>query len=72
MAKLDVMAREMVGDGKNPNLYFVSDTSHVLACFTRKQDAVDFAMLVGADIVEDRLHGEVWGSELYYASQPRD
>ena len=68
---LQDLARDMVGDGKAPNLFFVTDSAgKVLAITsTTKSDAVRVAGVVGGYLVEDRKHGEVWGSPEYERAQ---
>lgn len=66
------MARDMVGDGKSPNMFFLTDPKgEVLAVLkTTKSEAIRIAGVVnGAYLLEDRKHGEVWGSPEYERAQ---
>jgi hypothetical protein len=64
------MARDLVIDGKGPNLFFVSASNgKVTAVISTKGAAVDFAEATNAYLVEDRKHGEVWGSPAYLRAQ---
>ena len=70
MKTLDALARDLVGDGKTPNLFFVTNRSgRVTAIITSKAAALEFAGASGAYLVEDRMHGEVWGSLAYLRAQ---
>jgi hypothetical protein len=61
---LDAMAAAMVGDGRRPNLFFVSDRKHgVCAVFAEEAEALQHARAFGYFLVEDRLCGEFWSSE---------
>jgi len=58
---LEELAYEMVGDNKSPNLFFVSmEDEGAIAVFSDRDEALDFAEGVGADLVEDRLNGSIW------------
>lgn len=58
------MAKKYVGDGKEPNLYFVcTHEDGCVAVFIDEQDAIDFAEDTDADLIEDRLVGWLWGDE---------
>jgi hypothetical protein len=50
--KAKAMAREMVGDGQSPNLWFVSHGPFVLAPGT-EDDCWDFELMEGFDIEKD-------------------
>jgi hypothetical protein len=78
MKLLDKMASEVVGDGKSPNLYFVTfvqfedrpvdESWGTIAVFSDPDMARDFAESLGnhrAVLVEDRLNGEVWTNRTY-------
>jgi len=70
MQPLDIMARDLVGDGKSPNLFFVTTSvGKVMAVILNKSAAIEFAIAEHAYLVEDRIHGEVWGSPEYLAVQ---
>jgi hypothetical protein len=62
-SKLNTMARNMVGDGKSPNLFFVCGATGDCALVSQSKE---LAMLVarsmagGVVTVEDRLTGLVW------------
>lgn len=57
--KLENLASELVGDGKTPNLYFVSNKQgHIIAIFVHKEGARNY--WVGGYRIEDRLDGEIW------------
>jgi hypothetical protein len=68
---LQDLARDMVGDSKSPNLWFLTDSAgKVMAIIsTSKTDALRVANSIGAYLVEDRKHGEVWGSPEYEKAQ---
>jgi hypothetical protein len=57
---LNDLARDYVGDGKSPNLYFVTSDRGT----TDKEIAIEYAQIVSRTdnecLVEDRKHGEVW------------
>lgn len=64
------MARDLVGDGKTPNLFFVTNArGNTKAILTKEDEAIDFAERHGYYLVEDRKHGEVWGSPAYNRAQ---
>ena len=66
MAILDDLARDLVGDGNHPNLYFVTNNrGQTLVVMLSKEDAIEYALNVGGYLVEDRINGEVWGSAEY-------
>jgi hypothetical protein len=70
---LEDMARDMVGDNKAPNLFFVTnEAGNVIAVITDITDAIEFAKTTGAYLVEDRKSGEVWGSRAYHDVQRSD
>jgi len=70
MKSLEALASEVVGDGKLPNLFFVTNSrGKVTAIIKSKVGAIDFAKATGAYLVEDRLTGEVWGSPAYLSAQ---
>jgi len=69
MTKLDDLARDIVGDGQLPNIFFVTVEGEVEATFLVEEDALEYAnswstykKLV---LVEDRLTGITWESESY-------
>lgn len=67
------MARDLVGDGKAPNLFFVTTArGKVTAVITSKAAAISFAEATGGYLVEDRKQGEVWGSPAYLHAQRVD
>jgi hypothetical protein len=68
---LEDMARDMVGDGKSPNLFFSTDNKgKVLAIVAgTKTDGIKVGKALGAYLVEDRKTGEVWGSPAYEKAQ---
>lgn len=68
---LQDMARDYVGDGKSPNMFFATDAKgKVLAVIaSNKTDAVRFATSSGAYLLEDRKHGEVWTSPEFERAQ---
>lgn len=59
---LNQLASQFVGDGKRPNLFFVTmKSSNTIAVFKYMEDAIEFAkQSADGDIVEDRLHGQIW------------
>jgi hypothetical protein len=59
---LEKLATDLVGDGKGPNLYFVSATSEsgIVAIFVDRQAALNWAEETNAFSVEDRENGEVF------------
>lgn len=58
---LNAMARDLVGDGKSPNLYFSTTIDgRTIAIMTSKHAAIEFAKVYDADCVEDRKHGVIW------------
>lgn len=76
-ANLDEMAREKVGDGKTPNLYFVTVDGKTLAAFDDLDRAKWYAQQsFGAPSaqeypvqIEDRLNGVVWENGASEAEQ---
>lgn len=65
--ELDELAKDMVGDGKSPNYYFVSHQGPgpapgaiVTAMFRDAEPAIAYAKASGGILVEDRKSGEVW------------
>jgi hypothetical protein len=63
---LTEMARAMVGDGKDPNLYFVTDeeTSETFAvCAEFESAEVLASRLATSTVIEDRKEGVVWTTE---------
>jgi len=68
---LEEMAKDLVGDSKSPNMFFLtnSDGKVIALVATTKTDAVRVATTLGAYLVEDRKHGEVWGSPEYEKAQ---
>jgi hypothetical protein len=75
---LDDLAVNLVGDGKEPNLYFVSvlnGEGSVIAILTDQNAAMTTALSLGEDypvLVEDRLNGEIWGNRCYERLQEQD
>lgn len=72
---LDKLAVKLVGDGKEPNLFFVSHVDdegkqYVSAIFCEEDDAVGFADGSFAYVVEDRAEGVVWSSPAYDEANP--
>jgi hypothetical protein len=68
------IARELVGDGKEPNLYFVTKCNEgdTIAILQDRKMAIDLATSLGEDepiIVEDRLNGVDWMNEADYRIQ---
>lgn len=61
------LATQYVGDGNQPNLYFVTEYSgKVLAVVTTTyNDAATVAESIGAYLVEDRNTGIVWTSAAF-------
>jgi hypothetical protein len=59
MKNLEQLATEMVGDGQEPNLYFVSSEHRVEAVFVEKEKALKYFREESLHIVEDRLEGTV-------------
>lgn len=62
---LENIARDLVGDGKTPNLFFVTDKAGLVRAILRttKSEAIRVAGVVtGAYLLEDRKNGEVWSS----------
>jgi hypothetical protein len=58
---LDTMARDMVGDGKSPNLDFVQDENGTVIAVCRSERLADkIAHVAGAEFIEDRRHGMIW------------
>ena len=59
---LDKLATSLVGDGKERNIFFVTDKSGVvIAVFRDYHDAVEFAESeYKAKFIEDRLTGKIW------------
>jgi hypothetical protein len=59
------LASDMVGDGKGPNLYFVTDvsTGETFALCAEYESAVTLAKSVEHATVEDRSQGVVWSTE---------
>jgi hypothetical protein len=66
---LEELAERCVGDGQEPNLYFVIFEERCIAIFLEEEDAITFAENSDVDLVEDRAVGEVWASEEYEASR---
>ena len=63
VALLEQMARDLVGDGKSPNLYFVVQSSNVVCVTPNKDIARAVANALGEAqrvIIEDRRTGNVW------------
>ena len=57
------MARELVGDGKSPNLYFVSLSGKIQMAASRLDIAQRVAEALGESspvVLEDRKTGVVW------------
>lgn len=61
--ELDELAKEMIGDGGTPNLFFVSSLGRgrltCTAIFREGRDASRFYSETNADAIEDRSNGEV-------------
>ena len=66
---LEELAERCVGDKQEPNLFFVIIEERCVAVFIEEEDAVEFAELSDADVVEDRATGEVWASDTYEAAR---
>lgn len=68
---LEDMARDMVGDGKSPNMFFATNSEgKVLAIVAgTKTDGIKVGKALGAYLVEDRKNGVVWGSPAYEKTQ---
>lgn len=64
MIDFQEMARQLVGDGKMPNVFFVTDNQGVVLAVvtTNRGDATQTAVAIGGYLVEDRLEGCVWGN----------
>ncbi len=63
MMDLEELARVLVGDDGQPNVFFITDRElKVLALVTTcKEEAIAVArVLAGADTVEDRQEGLIW------------
>lgn len=66
MKLLEEMARDMVGDGQRPNLYFVTLHGRVIAISTRQETARAIWAELPRDeesAVEDRLNGVICSTE---------
>ena len=62
---LDAMAREMTGDGKSPNLFFVSQAAKVVTLATSHKAAMGAAYALGnvdPVLVTDRSEGVLWAN----------
>jgi hypothetical protein len=62
---LDTMAREMTGDGKSPNLFFVSQGPKVVTLATSHKAAMGAAYALGnvdPVLVTDRAEGILWAN----------
>jgi hypothetical protein len=62
---LDAMAREMTGDGKSPNLFFVSQGPKVVTLATSHKAAMGAAYALGnvdPVLVSDRAEGVLWAN----------
>lgn len=71
--ELEELASKLIGDGRSPNVYFVTNSSgNVAAIFTLKSEAIDYAEDTGRYLVEDRKNGEVWSSPEYDRRQQED
>lgn len=59
---LDQLAKEMVGDGKLPDLYFVTVRGIVMAVCREIADAMSIAKeyLRNVVVIEDRKVGQYW------------
>lgn len=70
---LEAQARSLVGDGKSPNIYFVTVSGKVSALFRDERLARDYAQLrVPTNvpvIIEDRKTGVVWENEVSLKAQ---
>lgn len=72
VSRLDDMACNFVGDGQRPNMFFITTRGHTCAVLRSREIAILAAEAMGEThsvLVEDRLHGEVWGNRTYHASQ---
>jgi len=58
---LEILASDIIGDSKRPNIYFVSKKAKVVAIFLDQEEAIEYAINNGATAVEDRLTGVIWG-----------
>jgi len=68
----DKMARDLVGDGKKPNIFFVTSGKTVVGVLFNEVAAISAARALGETrrvLVEDRLRGEVWGNERHIHMQ---
>jgi hypothetical protein len=63
ITKIEAMARNMVGDGKEPNIYFVSVGGTIVCVTTSREIADAAASSLGWNnkevLIEDRKHGTV-------------
>ena len=60
---LEELATKMVGDGKSPNLYFVSSDGAIVAITVDLDDANDIARNHTDVLIEDRKEGLIWESQ---------
>jgi hypothetical protein len=65
VAYLADLARDMVGDSKKPNLYFVTDvdTGETFALCAEYEAALTLAKSIETATIEDRSQGMVWSTE---------
>jgi hypothetical protein len=66
IAKLDELARELVGDGKRQNLYFVSLAGNIVTVTTDFETAYGHWRALPFDresMIEDRRHGVICSRE---------